>query len=403
MRLDKKLVTTQSSEEPMAIRKHPSITKLPTLFKRTNTGAIQEWSISVEGTTIVTAYGQVGGKIQKTADTLKSGKNAGRANATAPEEQALKEATSQWTKKKKSGYVESIGAAEAGETDDLIEGGVIPMLAKVYEEHVSKVTYPIAVQPKLDGHRCIAIIDCNKGKDIQVSLWTRTRKPINSVPHIENRLRQIAEKMKFFGRIILDGELYNHDMKDDFEKLTSGARKEGGNEHSINLQYHVYDMISELGFKERIGRLEDIILLGGKEVELVNTKFANSEKEAQIYFTTFQKLGYEGSMVRLLNMGYENKRSAQLLKVKTFLDEEFEVFGMEEGRGKLQGHCGAFVCKTKDGKTFKAKMAGETSNLKEFWSNPDKYIGRMLTVKFQGKTSDKIPRFPVGMRFREDL
>lgn len=379
--------------------------KFPILYKLTSTGKIAQWEIGVVRTSIITTFGQVGGKLQTTQDVIKAGKNAGRANETAPEEQALKEAESQWTKKKKSGYVESIGAAQAGETDALIEGGVIPMLAKVYEEHVSKITYPVAVQPKLDGHRCVAIIDIKKGSDIDVSLWTRTRKPIKTVPHIEARLKQIATKMRSFGRVILDGELYNHDMKDDFEKLTSAARKAGGNEHSKLLQYHVYDTVLELGFKERFGRLGEI-LLGGNEVELVNTKFANSEEEAKIYFKTFKSLGYEGSMVRLLDMPYENKRSHQLLKVKTFDDAEFKIIDVEEGRGKLQGH-GIFVCRVGNqngfGKQFNVKMAGETSALKDFWVNKQKYIGKRLTVQFQGKTSDGLPRFPIGLRLREDL
>ena len=148
--------------------------------------------------------------------------------------------------------------------------------------------------------------------------------------------------------------------------------------------------------------LGDIILLGGKAVELVSTKFVNSEEEAGYQFTLHRKLGYEGSMVRLLGFPYENKRSAQLLKVKEFTDCEFEIVGVEEGRGKLTGH-GIFVCHTSDRKEFRVKMAGETDKLKDFWVNKKKYIGKKLTVQFQGVTSDELPRFPVGLRLREDL
>ena len=81
---------------------------LKKLYKRNANGAIQEWLIGVEGTTIVTAYGQVGGKIQTTSDSVKSGKNLGRKNATDRETQAQMEAQAQWVKKKKAGYVESL-------------------------------------------------------------------------------------------------------------------------------------------------------------------------------------------------------------------------------------------------------------------------------------------------------
>lgn len=390
----------------MAIRNHPEINHLPTLYKKSNTGALLEWRIRVEGTTIVTTHGQHGGKMQSSPDQIKSGKNAGKKNATDPAEQAKKEATARWTKQKKAGYVESIGDARAGVTDGLIEGGVIPMLAKVKEDNESKITYPLAVQPKLDGHRCIAMID----KAGKVTLWTRTRKPIRSVPHIVSSLERIALRTKLRG-VTLDGELYNHDLREDFEKLTSAVRKQGDTAAAAsltaNIQYHVYDMVAPMCFRSRFGLLAEIILLGGKEVELVNTKYANTHDEAQMYFTLYQKLGYEGSMIRLLGMPYENKRHHQLLKVKTFTDEEFEIIDVVEGRGKLAGH-GIFVCKTGNprgfkGKQFNVKMAEENEKLKKYWENKMEYVGQQLTVKFQGKTKDGVPRFPVGLRIREDL
>ena len=543
----------------------------PNLYKRTSTGAIQQWSIAVTGRAITTTYGQVNGKLQTTKDLVKEGKNAGRKNATEAEEQAIKEAKSQWIKKKKSGYVESFTDAQDGKTDSVIEGGALPMLAKVFEEHISKVKYPVAVQPKLDGHRCIAVIDA-KG---DVTLWTRTRKRITSVPHIEEKLKYISKKMRLT-TCILDGELWHpkinnenkpyieiplgnkgelllideedlpklkgmkpnlqtngypavvfndpkmrgskgyremkyvhrlvlddpdtnidhangnkldarkknlrpcgqslnqanskkkstntsgfkgvnyfkrdgnyqaqitvnyekthlgyfknpeeaaraydkyafsiwgkfanlnfpleHHCLSTFEELTSAARSKDPSAESLALQYHVYDTMSAHGFKDRIGRMADIYLWGGDIVQLVDTDFAKTEEDMQKYFTYHKNKGYEGSMVRLLGIGYENKRSHQLLKVKTFEDAEFQVVDVEEGRGKLQGHAGAFVVRDMfNGKEFRVKMSGETEKLKEYLQNKKKYIGRSLTVQFQGRTSDGVPRFPVGLRFWEKL
>src|SRR5271165_992689 len=93
----------------------------PTLYKRTSTGAIQMWSIGVEGNIIVTDFGQKDGKIQHAEETIKLGKNIGRANETTPSEQALAEAASKWEGKVKKGYVEEIDRAAAGEKD--IDGG----------------------------------------------------------------------------------------------------------------------------------------------------------------------------------------------------------------------------------------------------------------------------------------
>ena len=131
---------------------------LPTLYKRTSTGAIQQWTISTVGNVIHTTYGQVDGAMQTTSDTVDEGKNVGKKNATTPAQQALAEAIAKHEKQIKRGYVDSVEKAQAGTVDEVIEGGMSPMLAKTFEDHGAKLTYPVAVQPKLDGHRCVAQI-----------------------------------------------------------------------------------------------------------------------------------------------------------------------------------------------------------------------------------------------------
>lgn len=89
-------------------------------------------------------------------------------------------------------------------------------------------------------------------------------------------------------------------------------------------------------------------------------------------------------------------------KVKEFDDAEFEITGIEEGRGKLAGHVGAFVCKTDEGKTFLAKMSGDTGKLADYFTNHSLWAGKRLTVKYQGMTGkEKVPRFPVGIAIRD--
>lgn len=135
---------------------------LPTLYKRNSNGSVNQWTILVESdyvtATIATTYGQVGGAMQTTRDLIAEGKNVGKRNATTPMQQAIKEARAKWEKEKKRGYVETLAAAEAGEVDDLIEGGVVVMTAKSYGDYADDIEFPVAVQPKLDGHRCVAIV-----------------------------------------------------------------------------------------------------------------------------------------------------------------------------------------------------------------------------------------------------
>lgn len=369
--------------------------KLPTLYKKTSTGADQMWEISTVLNVIITRFGQVGGKIQEARDEIKSGKNIGKANETTPTEQAELEARAQWEKKKTSkGYVESLDDARKGKVDALVEGGIFPMLAKKFDEEGHKIVYPAFVQPKLDGHRCIATVQSGK-----CTLWSRTRKPILSMPHII----KAVEGLKLSSGTVLDGELYNHSYRNKFEELTALIRPDEPRPGHEVVHYHIYDVAKPVPFTERKDVLATIAEEAEHPLRVVDTILVKDEDELMLAFEDFLKEGYEGAMVRNASGIYVNKRSSDLQKVKEFIDEEFEVIGVEEGRGKMAGH-GIFVCKTKSGAEFRAKMQGELETLKSFFNNPKKCIGKMLTVKFQGYTTKNgVPRFPVAMRFREDV
>jgi DNA ligase-1 len=370
-------------------------TTFPTLYKKTSTGKIQMWEVKVENATMISQSGQLDGKKIITTDVIKAGKNAGRSNATTAAEQAKAEAEARWTAKKKKGYVEKITNASNDIVDELIQGGFLPMLAKSYEKDSAKIKFPCAVQPKLDGIR--AVVDRNS------SLYSRTRKSINSVPHINALL---AEKLEA-NALQLDGELYNHNMKHDFEKIVHIVRQEKtpDPEHKL-VQYCIYDVPSDKPFSARIADLHSlkIIFANTPSIQIVETYIANNEKELYDLYASCMEEGYEGVMVRNLDAPYEYKRSFGLQKLKEFMDDEFEIVGMEEGRGKLAGHAGAFICTNNLGTCFKAKMSGELKQLKVYWDNKQDYIGKLLTVQFQGLTgANKVPRFPVGLRIREDL
>lgn len=366
--------------------------KLPKLFKLSSTGAHQEWTISTEENVIVTRWGQVGGKTQETRDEIKEGKNQGRSNETTNVQQAEAEASSSWAKKLKSGYVQSLSSAKAGEVDDCVEGGILPMLAKRFDEQGDKVVYPAYVQPKFDGHRCIAVV-----KNGKTTLWSRTRKPITGLPHIIKAIDELGLK----NDIVLDGELYNHDYKAKFEELTSFIRNPIPKEGCEIVQYHVYDIAGKGSFRWRNGQLSSLIRY--EPLVRVKTKEVNDEDELIEFFEECLSEGYEGAMVRNAAGLYVNKRSTDLLKIKEFQDAEFEIVDVEEGRGKLAGKA-IFVCVNKQGTKFKAKMKGDQDELAKFWKNPSLAVGRMLTVQFQGITGKNgVPRFPVGLRFREDV
>lgn len=371
----------------------------PDLFKKTSTGKIQHWKIYVSDhhyrpyPQIVTVYGQLDGKYQTTTDEIQEGKNIGKSNETTPWEQAEAEAQSRWEKQVKKGYVESLEDAKAG--IDKVQG-FKPMLAHDYEKHGHKIEFPCVVQPKLDGVRCCAVI-----QEGNVKLFTRTGRRINSLPHIEEQLSFAFPD----GTYYVDGELYNHAYKDNFEYLVSIIRKdEPDPEHGL-VQYHMYDYVSNESFDLRYHRLKKAlyeILEEDHELDVVDSIWVYSEEEAKSYFESWVASGYEGGILRNVEAPYEHKRSYNLQKMKTFLDEEFPITGVVEGRGKLKAHAASFTCVTPKGHEFEAKLKGSQERLKEYFENPDSVIGKQLTVRFQGYTQkNNVPRFPVGIEIRD--
>ena len=368
--------------------------EFPKLFKKTTTGAIQEWQVRVEEldgvATIINNYGQVDGKIQESKEQVLEGKNIGKANATTALEQAEAQAKGRWEKQLKKGYVQNIEDAEAGVLDAIIEGGIAPMLAHKFSEQGHKIKYPALAQPKLDGHRCTSQFD-----DGTVSLWSRTRKPILSVPHINHALRVYDAKF--------DGELYNHDYHNNFEELSSKIRQEKPVDGCEAVQYHVYDFphptMTNMERNELLQKIKPIF--EGTPIHVVETIVVNGEDELMDAFEHFLAEGYEGCMVRNMDGLYVNKRSYDLLKIKEFSDNEFKVVDVKVGtKGSMAGKA-VFTFELPENKnTFDAKMKGKLEDLIQYAEHPELIIGKMVTVKYQGYTKYGKPRFPVAVRIR---
>lgn len=379
--------------------------EFPKLYKKTSTGATQEWSVAVfdnDGKgAIVSYYGQVGGKIQESTQWVNEGKNGGKKNETTPISQALMDAESDWTRHLKKGYVQNIDDAKAGVVDDIIEGGIFPILAHKFSEQGHKIKYPALAQPKLDGHRCTSqrsVTVSDEGVLTKLSLWSRTRKPILSVPHISFALTEVGIER-------LDGELYNHDYRANFEDLSSFIRQEEPIEGYDAVQFHVYDIPHPtMTNGERNDLLQKLKpQFEGTPIYIVETIVVNDEDELMDAFEHFLSLGYEGAIVRNMDGLYVNKRSYDLQKIKEFDDAEFKIIAIKVGtKGSMAGKA-VFTCEIKEGDTFDVKMKGSMDELKKYADNPELVIGRFLTVKFQGWTKYGKPRFPVGMRFREDI
>jgi DNA ligase-1 len=230
---------------------------------------------------------------------------------------------------------------------------------------------------------------------------------VYNVPHISEELESFLPKDTIF-----DGELYVHGSS--LESTISLVKKY--KPESINLEYHVYDAPLVMGaenlpFKERYLTYVALIVVHTETYKTnpkvigVLSKITKTGEEQETCFGENLEAGYEGSILRNPESTYVWKhRSKDLLKVKQFVDEEFEVIGYKEGIGRMKGAI-IFTCKnnTNPDQTFDVLPKTTIENRAKMFENGDSYIGRKYTVKFFDRTDNGLPRDPIGLAFREDI
>ena len=302
------------------------------------------------------------------------GKNIGKSNETSPEEQANLEAAAKIETKMSTGYFETIKEAEENEV-------ILPMLAKDAKKMLSKIQYPCYIQPKLDGMRALYH---------KMKLTSRKGKNIDTMQHI-------IDDISFSTSQILDGELYAHGETFQENMKLIKKYREGESE---NVKMHVYDLISDKPFSERIEMLHNIVENNYSTVEVVETYLINNEDELKKFHAQFISDGYEGTIIRHSDAGYGiNKRDSQLLKYKDFIDVAYKVMDIVPSeKNPLQG---VVHCISGNG-TFGCGMKFSHKEREEILANKDHYIGQTAEIRFFEYTDDGVPRFPVCVGFRLD-
>ena len=279
-----------------------------------------------------------------------------------------------------------------------------PMLAYPVSAKPIDYSKPTFIQPKLDGVRCVIQAEYIKHKRMTITAYSRTGKEWKNIEHILKELRPFFHK---YPNVILDGELYNHDLRDDFEKIISSVRKtkptdEDRLEASKLTQFHCYDIIDEkLPFDQRCEFISESLMLLGNSVETVDTVMVFDEDEAQSIHRSNLKKGYEGSIVRT-NDTYACKRSHNLRKFKDFKDAEAYIVGYEEGKGKREGHLGKFIMQDEDGNKFGCPPGKgyNYKDMKEMLENIHEYMGQEATFTYFERTKAGSYRHPLykGLR-----
>ena len=229
-----------------------------------------------------------------------------------------------------------------------------PMLAYPVSDKPIDYNQPVFMQPKLDGVRCI--IQAEKlpfDMGYEPVAYSRTGKQWKNIDHI---LFNLKPWFQLNPNVILDGELYNHDYKDNFEQIISMVRKtkptpEARVVSRKNVQFHCYDIVNKkMKFSTRDNWLQNN-LQESYCVHLVATSKVTAEPAAKMTHKINLANGYEGSIVRL-DTPYQCKRSHSLRKFKDFSDAEANIVGYEEGKGKRTGTLGKFIMQDDDGNQF---------------------------------------------------
>ena len=387
----------------------------PKLYKVNSSGGLQEWQVSAEanhdGTAFIrTCWGQVGGSIQTVDDLIKEGKNIGRANETSPYEQACAQAESDWTKHKDRGYAEAPDGDLSKiktKAERVASGSIEPMLAEKWNDVVDNLDPELEVwaQIKINGLRCVA------KKNGTVTLWTRQGKPIVTCPHI------VAELDKYMSEgDVWDGELCTEDCKptsDMFQKIVGAVRKKAPNPLSLQAYYHVFDnMTDDVKNHCWITRMTPVVralpnkltttaIYEASHLRQVETRLMKV-KNVKAFEQELTAQGYEGAIVRFMDAPYEHRRTKKLLKVKSFIDGEFEVADIEEGKGTRAGMAGRVIVKLSDGRTNEAGVSGSHESAVELLKNKAEHIGKMCTIRYFGLTGEGKLYLPVFYGMREE-
>ena len=272
-----------------------------------------------------------------------------------------------------------------------------PMLAHKFDINRVDYSQPVYIQPKLDGIRCLFTAN---------GAFSRNKKQFMNLKHIEMALKPFFDQNP---DVVLDGELYNHKLKRDFEKIVSLVRKQKPTEEDRRnaqhlIQFHVYDYFDGVQYDSYQIRNNNLTTsnIYGPSIHYVPTYRVHKHEEAlNMHHAAFLSNGYEGSILRLDDV-YKHTRSYSLMKFKDFSDAEATIVGYELGQGKRTGTLGKFLMMDDDGNRFGCPP-GKGYNYKDLANilkNINKYIGKRATFTYFQRTNAGSYRHPLFKTIR---
>jgi len=272
-----------------------------------------------------------------------------------------------------------------------------PMLAYPVSDKPINYDEKISMQPKLDGVRCVIQYD-----NSEVKAYSRTGKEWKNIDHILFNLKPWFALNPY---VILDGELYNHDFRDDFESIISMVRKTKPTEEdksisAENVQFHCYDIIDETKtFEERNNFIMQNVPRNHC-VKHVKTQAVGSETLAKVVHQQNLDNGYEGSILRT-NDTYKCGRSWNLRKFKDFHDAEATLIAWVEGKGKRKGTVGKFMAVDADGNEFGMPVMDKFDYLQKNFRKMRNWVGKTATFTYFERTKANSYRHPLFKCIRD--
>ena len=280
-----------------------------------------------------------------------------------------------------------------------------PMLAHKFDNKRVDWSKPVFIQPKLDGIRCIMKSD---------GCYSRNGKKFMNVQHLYTKT--IKELFKQNPLLVLDGELYNHDLRDNFEKIVSLVRKQkptpdDRKEARKLIQYHVYDYCMAVNNKLNLlesdmnryeKRMHQLVCtdMYGKHIRYVPARGVHSLDKAKEIHNDFLQQGYEGSILRL-DGPYKCGRSYDLMKFKDFSDTEATIVSWVEGKGKRRGTIGKFIAVDSDGVRFGMPVMDNFKKLQKNFKAMQDWVGKTATFTYFERTRAGSYRHPLFKTIRD--
>jgi len=266
------------------------------------------------------------------------------------------------------------------------------MLAHKFDDSRIDFKRPIYIQAKLDGVRCLFTKD---------GAFSRNGKQFMNVRHIEMALKPFFAEQP---DVVLDGELYNHKLKRDFEKIISLVRKQKPtDEDRLDaqhlVQFHVYDYFDGVMYDNYQTRMQQLVNAEFYDAQIkhVPALLVDSYNYARVQHEEFLSLGYEGSIIRNGDGIYKHGRSYDLMKFKDFSDTEATIIDYVTGKGKRTGTLGKFIMQDDDGVVFGCPPGKGYSykDLKVMLKNVDSFIGKRATFTYFQRTKANSYRHPL--------